>query len=1217
MSENNFIFGTSGNLNQQLASTAKNHLTFKGLKSEDIEAFIQEFQECISLHTCTEEQAKYLLNTLLLDDAKQWYCTMNKNQPLNSILHELLVRFQPSDKLALALNTLSDTPFDHLTPLLSYLDKMKLTAMRGGVGNEVLLAMVYKNMPSEVQSKITMMKQASTITWELIYYIARHYDETPRSQPLKGEFLAVHSKQPLRKWNSKNTVITNTRYTSNKYDERKFCKFHNKKGHWTSECRKAKEVSAVHESYDTQDKCDVTESIETNKSVFNYSIFSQSNVLPTVNIHVNGKVLTALVDTGSEINLIEESPCIDNRRIKNACLKISAANNTELRCLGILCNLKIKIDNTIMEDDFVVTKGLTRQCILGMPFLIKYAAGLYIDKKTIKVRWKIDTYKCNNISDVVNEFRDLFIIEPKHLKNICVGKHFIQTGSASPIAKPPYHQGSKIEAEISKEVEKLLEAGIIRRSKSPWRSRAVAQYKKNGKFRLCIDFRPLNEVTKKDAYTIPRIDDILDFLGDGKIFSVLDWYSGYYQIKMNEEDIEKTAFACRKGCFEFTRMPFGLVNAPATFQRLIDDILKEELWEFCVAYLDDLIIKSNSIEEHKEHLKIIFSKLKSAGVKLNLDKCVFYKKEINVLGHIISNGYCRPDPERIKCIKDFIAPTTYKQLQSFLGLVSYCRKFIHQLAEKAKPLYKQLTEKEPGRKLILSSASLQAFNLIKCSISIDSLLQIPNLDKQLILTTDASNNAIGATLSQLDTHGIERTVSYFSRLLSQAQKNYSTTDRELLAVIESIKHFRHYLAMNTFKIRTDHKPITYLLTAKNLTTRLARWSLALQEYKFELEYLKGSYNHTDYLSRIAPQRSCIQSCTIHTCHQMSKHQKVQIPTGNKQETLKFYHELTGHGGEKSLKYHITRKYEWRGLDTEIRKYISECELCQLNGKNRKESSLWTVRASNQNEIWQIDMIGPLPESTNGSKYILTVIDNFTKMAIAIPCRTKNGTLIAGIVRQIIKNYGKPRKIISDNGLEFKNLHCTELANSEKFTWAYSSPYHPQTNGTVERFNGTILSKLRKLSKYGIDDWEIHLKAALEGYMNSYNRAIGMTPNEYKFGRMPIYHQDIKNGITRKSKQIKRNRLKTYIRKHRERYIQEYATSKKIPNKFYTGDAVYYYDGARHYGKLESKWRTGFRVIEAQGRSYRVRNEAGATYQANENMLKKDYTRKNSYDREEC
>jgi hypothetical protein len=399
----------------------------------------------------------------------------------------------------------------------------------------------------------------------------------------------------------------------------------------------------------------------------------------------------------------------------------------------------------------------------------------------------------------------------------------------------------------------MLKHDIIRPStKSEWASPVILVPKKNGKLRFCVDYRQLNKVTKKDNYPLPRINEILDSLGNAQWFSSLDLASGYWQVEMREEDKPKTAFISRNGTYEFNVMPFGLCNAPGTFQRCMDTVLGNIIWKHALVYLDDVTAFSQTFEEHLRHLEGIFQRIEKAGLKINPDKCHFGAQSLQFLGHIITNKGILPDPSKIEAIKNYPEPQNLTHLRAFLGLASYYRRFIKDFSKVSAPLYGLLKK---DIKYEWTDERQQVFQFLKDQLISAPLLSYPDFTKPFILFTDASLTALGAVIEQVGDDGQRHPIAYASRSTTSAEKKYSSTELECAAVVWAVNYFRPYLYGKHFTIYTDHSALQWLLklkTIKNgLTGRLARWQLILQPYDYEIKYRPGTVNsNADALSRI-------------------------------------------------------------------------------------------------------------------------------------------------------------------------------------------------------------------------------------------------------------------------------------------------------------------------------------------------------------------------------
>ncbi|GFX35073.1 retrovirus-related Pol polyprotein from transposon 412 [Trichonephila clavipes] len=387
------------------------------------------------------------------------------------------------------------------------------------------------------------------------------------------------------------------------------------------------------------------------------------------------------------------------------------------------------------------------------------------------------------------EFEDVFSRNSSDIGHTTVTQHRIDTADHPPIKQHPRRLTFAKQEEVGTLLREMQENDIIEPSSSPWASPIVLVRKKDGSTRFCVDYRKLNDVTKKDSYPLPRIDDTLDTLTGHKWFSTLDLKSGYWQVEIHPEDREKTAFTSGQGIWQFKVMPFGLCNAPATFERLMETVLKGLTFEACLIYLDDVVIGGRTFEEHLQNIRKVLSKLSDANLKLNPSKCKFFQKEVNYLGHIISAEGVRTDPEKVSAVKNWKRPENLRELRSFLGLCTYYRKFVKGFSNIARPLHK-LTESK--QKFQWTKECEDSFLQLKEALTSSPILIYPQPDKPFILDTDASNESVGAVLSQ-EIDGQERVVAYWSKCLSKPERNYCVTRKELLAIVKAIEHFHHYL----------------------------------------------------------------------------------------------------------------------------------------------------------------------------------------------------------------------------------------------------------------------------------------------------------------------------------------------------------------------------------------------------------------------------------------
>lgn len=431
-------------------------------------------------------------------------------------------------------------------------------------------------------------------------------------------------------------------------------------------------------------------------------------------------------------------------------------------------------------------------------------------------------------------------------------KHRIDTGEARPSRQPPRRLAFGKRVLEHQAVDEMLEWKIIRPSTSSWSSPIVLVAKPDGSMRFCVDYRKLNEATRKDAYPLPRIDDSLDALGGSKWFCTMDLQSGFWQVEMDPEDRPKTAFSTTKGLYEFNVMPMGLVNSPATFERLMENVLRGLQWEECLVYVDDIIVMGKSIDQCVDRLEHVFDRLKEAGLTLKPSKCNFFKKSVSFLGHVVSEQGIQCDPVKIEAVQNWPVPQNLTEVRSYLGLCSYYRKFIEHFASIARPLHK-LTSKDV--KFAWCQLCQEAFIALKTLLITAPILAYPQREGQFTLDTDASGECVGAVLSQ-EQQGIERVIGYFSKSLMKAEMNYCVTRKELLAVVLAVKHFHVYIYGQKVNLRTDNSAVSWMRSLKCPTGQTARWLEVLGCYDLDVKHRAGrSHGNADGLSR-KPCASC-------------------------------------------------------------------------------------------------------------------------------------------------------------------------------------------------------------------------------------------------------------------------------------------------------------------------------------------------------------------------
>jgi hypothetical protein len=950
-------------------------------------------------------------------------------------------------------------------------------------------------------------------------------------------------------------------------------------------------------------------------------------------------------------------------------LKIKGISGKLIKNINKQSIIGFKVNGILFQALVVVVNKLSIDLLLGTDFLIKHKVILDFakqycqlnnTKESTSIEFSQDTYpwtlvnnvcsigsdqnnsddkqwqnrmhevreylrknvKNNNTSvqtkiiNLFNKHRNNFSTNPGKMKDV-QAKLELEPGSKVDNKSYPIPYSKKIK--VKQKLDELMQAGIIEESTSSYTNPLVVITKRDGNIRLCLDARNLNKHLKKDQTCPEEIDSILQRFHGKKFFTVFDLSAGYWQLELEPHSRQYTAFIVGGRNYQFTRLPFGLCNSVAKFIRCLNHVLGPEIGSLITLYVDDMIIASETLEEHLWKLDKILNKIAEIGITLSIEKSQFLAEKVKFLGFIMDNNGIIPDPDKVQSILNFPSPKNRKQLQSFLGMCNYFRKFHNNYSGLTGQLSHVLSVKNKWQ---WTAKENNVFNEIKNKFLNCIMLRHPDFNKPFYITCDASALSIGAYLYQLNENDPDdqQVISFTSRILSSAERNYSTTEQEMLAIVNALNKFRTYVLGHKTIVKSDHKAISFFKNCRLGHGRLTRWILALQEYDLEWNYLPGKENQVvDALSRVEGDVNNTENdvfrvlCAIREkieleniirdigpkqrlderlnniivkLEQDPSHQtlsnfynihdgilfgkyrtdemdwKVCLSSEMEEPFILDYHQRFGHMGIDKT-YHLIKQHAiFPNVYRKVRQIVTKCDICQkCKAPNyRLEGEPQNIRIGNKLNQVYVDLCGPLPRGMDNCNYVFILVDGFTKYVRLFPIvRADLKTCARLIQERYIPEVGKPQAIISDHGTQFKGNPWKVAMEGMGIKTFKTAVYNPQAN-LSERVLREVGRILRVYCYKQHRKWPRFIRFVEHCLNVNVHESTGFSPHELMFGRKPPYEiQEILNYPNNQIPNINdlHAKAKANIQRHQQKRLRVMKKLITKPIRHEPGDLVLY------------------------------------------------------------
>ena len=827
----------------------------------------------------------------------------------------------------------------------------------------------------------------------------------------------------------------------------------------------------------------------------------------------------------------------------------------------------------------------------------------------------------DKVTKVIRQFSTLFMPSLAPVRNVVFR---IKLMDETPFQQKIYPIPQAYEAEVAAEIESMLQKGIIRKAPSPFLNPLVVVKKKGGKIRLCLDARKLNARTIAENDRPLPVDRIINKFGGAVWFSSTDFTSSYWQMRLHEDDQKYTAFLFKSRTYVFCRVPFGLKNSGAALTRCVEEVLGDDMASCVTTYVDDVVIFSRSLDDHVVHLREVFNRFEKANLRLNITKSSFLRKEIHFLGYVIDTKGTKANPDKVKAIVDCERPNNVRSLRAFLGMCNYYARFCKNYSDTISPMLVLLRK---GISWRWSAELEEAFQATKSLLINSIMISHPDFSKRMFLETDSSDRGLGAVLSQRLEAGRIGVLSLISRTLKGPEIRYSTSEKEMLAIVWALQKLRTFLVGREFTIITDHKSLVFLSQCHLKNSRMLRWAVWLQEFTFDVQYREGSKNVVpDWLSRNpcgydasdrppqegfivaninlrieeTPWRGAedvrraqsadpeIGSVILYLGGRLPRNQpsfrnikrsaarykvhlgivyirvrahpslwRIWIPRDQTKQLITHIHTRYAHFGSHKVWLIARETFFWRGMRQQIHRVVSQCDLCQRTKYSNRgfAGPMQNIIPSKPREIYALDLYGPVPKTRWGNKFVLVIIDVFSKFVQVYPInKPTSKNCLAHLMNRFIPKCGVPEKVLSDHGSQFTSEEWVQTLSNSDIKVIYSSVRHPQSNPS-ER----VMRELSRLFRVYCGDrhtaW-LDVIPHINTWLNEVpHESIGMTPNEAHFGIRPRRsYVGIPDEVGDKLPSLER--IHQIVSRNLRHFGSKRAKArKKVPHQFSLGEKV--------------------------------------------------------------